>query len=143
MRYGIFSLKSGQTCLLIEGGEKRRGKSENGERRAYGEGRDWGSFTGDWGSDSGRAEGCLTQSNSKNWEREGGAVGFEGRGTFGGGTTRMMSATAARRGSRGTGELDEVREREGVVTSWRRSDDPRGSRTNAVEGAGDETRAII
>ena len=56
----------------------------------------------------------------------------------------MMSATAARRGSRGTGELEErEREREGDVTSWRRGDDPGGSRTNAVEGAGEETRAVI
>ena len=54
----------------------------------------------------------------------------------------MMSATAARRGSRGTGELEES-EREGDVTSWRRGDDPGRSRTNAVEGAGEETRAVI
>lgn len=48
---------------------------------------------------SGRAAGSLTQSKVKNSSREGGWAELEGMGPVGAGATRIMRATAARRGS--------------------------------------------
>lgn len=50
---------------------------------------------------SGRASGSVTQSSSKNWVSVGCVLGGGGGGEADEGTTRMMSATAARRGSVG------------------------------------------
>jgi hypothetical protein len=48
---------------------------------------------------SGRAPGSFTQSNVKNSDSVGCVGGIVGGGAEGGGTTRIMRATAARRGS--------------------------------------------
>lgn len=90
---------------------------------------------------SGRAAGSFTQSKLKNSERVGGGTELEGMELPGAGATRMMSATAARRGSVG------VRRRvsrschnecDMEHTSWRRGDYPWRSFANTMKSSSEQ-----